>query len=58
MSSLRSLPLRDLSNQPMIGALIAALTLACACSAQSHLETNYAETNTKDARLYLFWRRP
>src|SRR5277367_5433432 len=54
MSTLRSLPLRNLSTQPLVGALIAALTLACACSAQSHLETNYADSSEEGARLYLF----
>ena len=54
MSTLRSLPLRDVPTQPIVGALIAALTLACVCSAQSHLETNYAETDTEGNRLYLF----
>ena len=54
MSSPQSLSLRDMSTQPLVGALIAALTLACACSAQSQLETNYAEANTEGARLYLF----
>src|SRR5277367_2301560 len=54
MPSPRSLSLRDVSTQPLVGALIAALTLACACSAQSQLETNYAEANTEGARQYLF----
>ena len=54
MLTLRSLPLGDVSAQPIVGALIAALTLACACSAQSHLETSYAETNPEGERLYLF----
>ncbi len=51
---LGSLPLRNLSTQPIVGALIAALTLACGCSAQSHLETNYADTSAVGARLYFF----
>jgi carbohydrate-selective porin OprB len=54
MSTLRSLPLHNLSTRPTVGALIAALTLACGCPAQSHLETNYADTNTEGARPYLF----
>src|SRR6202012_3303091 len=54
MSILRSLLLRNRSTQPIVGLLIAALTLACGCSAQSHLETNYADINSAGDRLYLF----
>ncbi len=54
MSTLRKLSLSDISIQPVVVGLIAALTLACVCSAQSHLETNYAEVGTEGARLYLF----
>lgn len=54
MSPLRKMSLSDISIPPVVGSLIAALTLACVCSAQSHLETNYAEDSSEGARLYLF----
>jgi porin len=39
---------------PLSRGVIAALAFACGCSAQYHLETNYADANPANDRQYLF----
>jgi carbohydrate-selective porin OprB len=54
MSTLPTISLLTRALKPLIRGVIAALAFASACSAQYHLETNYAEANPANDRPYLF----